>query len=168
MKALLAILLVLAAASMPVVPQSAVIMPVLSEQKDMGFPIGNVVVTFTDGHHEYWTKEGRASYPKVSNSGIVGFTLFSTRVENVPENNDLRLVWPDEHHKDYMADSDRPFIEGWGFADNDASVIIKSQGLHGPNAFRKYDVASGKLLGHAVVGDSPTLPDWAQPYADKY
>jgi hypothetical protein len=148
-------------------PQSAVIIPVPAEQGDMSFPIGNVKVTFTDGHTEMWTKQGRAAFPQVSSAGIVGFALFTKLIPPDPDFNDLRLVWPDEHHKDYASKPDRPIIEQWGFADNEATIVLQTRGTHGPAEFLKYNIATGKLIAQADVGVDSPLPDWAQPYADK-
>ena len=156
----LLVALILAAAT--VLPQSAVIVD--SKENFGGEPIDNVKVTFTDGHTEMWTKTGRSQLPKVSSSGLVGWTKYETLYRDKPVFDTLRVVWPDEHHRDYKATLG--FIEEWDFADN-AAVIIKSRAAHGPAAYQKYDLASGKIIDQAKVELGKELPDWAKPYADK-
>lgn len=132
-----------------------------------GDPIGNVKVTFTDGHTEMWTLQGKCQDPNVSSTGLVGWTRYTTLIgPDYPEFNDLRVCWPDGHYKDYMAPADYPFIEQWNFADSDANVIVKTRAGHGPAYFMKYELATGKLLDHVFATDVKVLPAWAQPFAD--
>jgi len=137
------------------------------EDFGMGGAIGNVKVTFTDGHTEMWTLQGRSQNPHVSSAGQVGFLLYQKReYRNYPIFDTLRVVWPDEHHRDYKADDSYPYIEQWAFVDDNAAVVIQSRAAHGPADFLKYDLATGKVLGHANAGSGEALPDWAKPYAD--
>src|SRR2546430_17667008 len=44
-----------------------------------GEVVGNVQVTFSDGHRETWTRSLQCELPKVSASGIVGWTYATGR-----------------------------------------------------------------------------------------
>lgn len=153
-------ILVLAAAT--VLPKSAVIVD--STEDAGGFPIGNVKVTFSDGHAELWTKTGKAQQPKVAANGMVGWARYEVRYEKMPVLDTIRIVWPDEHHKDYKTEARHPFIEEWAFADDDTALIIKSRAVHGAATFIKYEIATRKILGR--VSAEEKLPDWAKPFAD--
>jgi hypothetical protein len=168
MQALLAALLLGAAT---VLPKSAVIVPVAGAGALGSDAVGNVKVTFTDGHTEMWTKQGRALMAQVSSTGLVGWATFTTRYETLPIDDTLRICWPDEHDHDFKAgtaDGHFPFINDWNFTPDGTHVIIKSRAMHGPAYYLLYDTASGKMLDHAG-GDGTTgrdLPWWAQPYSD--
>ena len=130
-----------------------------------GYPIGNIRVIFTDGHSEKWTKLGRALLPGVSSTGLVGWAAFKIRNDRGwPVDDTLRICWPDGRHEDFA--SGCPFIEAWNFAGNDAAVVIKSRGSHGSADYDEYDLASGKLIGHAHGLFGKNLPIWAQPFSD--
>jgi hypothetical protein len=148
-----------------VLPKSAAIVD--KRPMDPREPTGNVKVTFTDGHSEKWTTLGKAMMPRVSSSGLVGWTPFHARnFRGYPMNDTVRICWPDGKHRDFAADFTYPFIEAWDFTNHDATVVIKSRGLHGPADYDEYDLASGKLIGHAHGDFGKDLPDWARPFTD--
>jgi hypothetical protein len=152
-----------ALASSAILPKSAVIVDAHDKLGDNS--VGNVKVLFTDGHSELWTKLGKSLLPRVSATGLVGWAhaLF-INARGWPVDSVLRVCWPDGHHKDFKADS--AFIEIWNFVENDTAVVIKSRGAHGPAAYIKYDLRSGKDLAHADAFSGTPLPGWAKPYSD--
>ena len=163
MQLLLAIL-VLAVGTSVVIPKSATVVD--AKEDAVGEIVGNVQVTFTDGHKEKWTKLGKSMLPKVSATGLVGWARYETLgYRNYPAFDTLRVVWPDEHHRDFQAGDS--FIEAWDFADNDSTVIIKSRAGHGAPDFLKYDLATGRKLAHVDGWVNQPYPDWVKPYADR-
>ncbi|HSJ04881.1 MAG: hypothetical protein ACAI34_10725 [Verrucomicrobium sp.] len=146
-------------------PLKAEIVPVAEETKDWWTPIGNVKVTFTDGHSEMWTKQGQALLPKVSVKGAVGWTKIKERSDKgEPVNSVLRVLLSETEIKDLEAG---PFIEAWDFANEGATVVVKSRARHGPANFRKFDLQTAKELGNATTATPyKELPEWAKPYAD--
>ena len=156
---------VCAASSPSPVPRSASVVPVLSEQRDYGIPIGNIKVQFSDGHSELWTKDGRSLLPHVSRSGVVGWSRFVSRnVYGEPFNNLLRIHPPDRPSREFQVGR---FIEDWGFSDDGVSVSIKCRGRHGPSYLYQYEIGTGKLLD-SITRSVPYdgLPEWAKPFAD--
>ena len=146
-------------------PCKAIIVDVPSERRDWGVPIGNVKVTFDNKHSEMWTKEGRCILPKVSDTGLVGWTRYTTRNSyQEPVNSVLRIIVSASDIKDFQAG---PFIEDWGFIDGGHTVVIKSRGRHGPANYLKYDIKTSKLVDSAK-GNTPYAkqPEWAKPFAD--
>ncbi len=136
---------------------------IISSKGDMAGnePVGNVKVYFTDGHKEMWTRKGNCMQPKVSESGQVGW-LYSdfTNESGSRVFSTVRVVWPDEHHRDFNA-AEFPYIDAWDFADNDTSVIIRCGRKHGPSHFYKYRLSDGSLLAEAQETYAGNLPDWA-------
>jgi hypothetical protein len=146
-------------------PAKAEIVPVPAETKDWWTPVGNVKVTFTDGHSEMWTKQGQALLPKVSSKGAVGWTKIKERSDKgEPVNSVLRVMLSEIEIKDMEAG---PFIEAWDFVDDGAAVVVKSRARHGPATFTKFDMATAKSTS-SVTGATPyaQLPEWAKPFAD--
>jgi hypothetical protein len=149
-------------------PTGVTIIDVPSERRDYKINIGNIKVRFSDGHSEVWTSLGRCMHAHVSPTGLIGWTRYTTRNHyGEPVNSVLRVRFRDGTIKDFQAYSNGPFIEEWGFADDDAAVVIKSRGRHGPAYYMKYNLRTGQVIDTA--GISPPydrLPTWAQPYAD--
>ena len=146
-------------------PKSTVIVD--SKENFGSEPIGNVKVTFADGHAEMWTRLGKCAMPKVSITRLVGWVKFENRgYRNYPIFDTLRVCWPDEHHKDFKADETYPFIEKWAFADNGTAVIIKSRAAHGPADFLKYRLSDAEVLGHAHESYAGDLPAWVKAFED--
>jgi hypothetical protein len=152
------------AASEATIPQSANV-AVPPDDPDSG--LGNIQVTFTDGHSEILTKGGKCNLPHVSASGDVGWNrpdkLTNDRYGRNADILHLRL-------RDGSAKEFKPnvlFIVEWGFANNNSEVVIKSMAHHGPSSFIKYEIKTGRVTGE-VQGYHPSeeLPDWARPLAD--
>jgi hypothetical protein len=128
-------------------------------------PVGNVKVHFTDGHAEMWTRRSQCIDPKVSAFGHVGWIYCIGK-------NDrgwrifgaLRVVWPDEHHRDFQPYY--PYIEEWDFADNDTTVIIKCMLQHGPSHYLRYRLSDGQQLDEFKGFEGAVLPDWARPLGE--
>jgi hypothetical protein len=146
-------------------PVKAEIVDVPAERRDWGMPIGNVKVTFSDGHTEMWTKEGKALHAKASSTGIVGWSRYTQRnSHDEPVNSKLRILLSEKDIKDIDAG---PFIEEWDFADHDTAVVIKSRGRHGSASIVKFDIKSGKQLGSTGGATLyKDMPEWAKPFAD--
>jgi hypothetical protein len=168
---LLQVLLVLAATPVAVTatpkPESVFIIDVPSERRDYGSNIGNIKVRFSDGYSEVWTSLGTCMYAQVSPTGLVGWTLYTSRNDyGRPVNSILRVRFLSGDTKGFEA---YPYIEQWGFADDDSAVIIKARGGHAdaPAYYVKYSLGTGKLL-ESVDFCTPydQLPKWALPYAD--
>jgi len=147
------------------IPVSAEIVDVPSERRDWGEPIGNVRVKFADGHSEFWTRLGRCIHVRRSESGHVGWSRYTGRNSyGEPVNNILRVMVSSERWIDFQAG---PFIEDWGFAEHDSTIIVKSRGRHGPSMIHRFSLETGKLLD-STKGSDPykDTPDWAKPFAD--
>lgn len=109
------------------------------------------------------TNEGRCSRPHVSGNGEVGWVYGIGPNPKYGGDKDLLLVWlRDGTVKEFEPNA--PFIQNWGFGDNDSAIVIKSMYGHGPSYFIKYDLASGTEIAridqHPVSGE---LPEWARP-----
>lgn len=128
---------------------------------------GDVVVQFSDGRHEAWTKHGGCELPKVSRTGIVGWTHgIAVHPTQGLMNSTLVVVRSGAIVNRIKVDN--PFIDLWDFTDNDTCVVIRSRGPHGPSTLQKYRVATAKLLdSYSGSVGSPTIPAWARPYADR-
>jgi hypothetical protein len=145
-------------------PESVSIIDVPSQRRDYGSNIGNIKVRFSDGHSEVWTSLGRCIYAYVSPTGLVGWTRYTSRNDYAkPVNSILRVRFLSGRIKDFEA---YPYIEEWGFADNDSAVIIKARGRDAPAYYVKYSLGTGKLVESVACTPKDQLPKWAQPYAD--
>lgn len=146
-------------------PVSAEIVDVPSERRDSGEPIGNIRVTFADGHSEFWTRLGRCLHVRRASSGLVGWTRFTSRNSyGGPVNSVLRVMVTSSQWKDFQAG---PFIEDWMFADNDTSVIVRSRARHGPSSIHKFSLKTGDLIDHTKGSERyADTPEWARPLAD--
>jgi hypothetical protein len=62
-----------------------------------------------------------------------------------------------ESWKDFQAG---PFIEDWGFADGDTTVVVKSRGRHGPSTIQRFSLKTGQFIG-STKGSAPfaEVPD---------
>jgi hypothetical protein len=168
---LLQVLLVLAATPVAVTatpkPESVFIIDVPSERRDYGSNIGNIKVRFSDGDSEVWTSLSTCMYAQVSPTGLVGWTLYTSRNDyGRPVNSILRVRFLSGDTKDFET---YPYIEQWGFADDDSAVIIKARGGHAdaPAYYVKYSLGTGKLLENVdFCTPYDQLPKWALPYAD--
>jgi hypothetical protein len=129
---------------------------------------GDVRLTLANGQTEMLTHDGKAFKPAVSSTGLVGWgyvTGIPPKPDYVGNQDVLAVRLPDGSVKKFKP-NDR-FIEKWGFADDDSSVIMADMNYHGPMSFIKYDVRSGRVLG-AIQGyvEHDKLPEWAKSYDD--
>lgn len=129
-------------------------------------PIGNVRVSYSDGTTDMWTRNGDCSLPRVSTSGVVGWTVND---DPTPYQNNLnRLIRPNNllvlvQHGRVIGRvcGNKRFIEDWGFADEPARVVLRSRWMHGPADIELYDIKSGDLV-QSVSETGPALPAWAK------
>ena len=96
--------------------------------------MGDIKVTYADGHTEMWTKGALCGDPYVSSAGDVSW-IHSTKNDDrythrAPDTVHVRLRSGDTKE---LKPNDA-FIETWAFASNDSEVVIKSRGDHGPAA----------------------------------
>jgi hypothetical protein len=136
--------------------------------------IGNVKITFADGHSEVLTHTGDCYNAKVSLKGNVGWIrvakmeIISPSVKAIALNNDsLVLRLPDGRIKKFPPFDENRFIEDWTFAADNKTIILRSMGYHGPSSFVQYDLASGKVIDSRGPAYTPyaKLPPWAKPLA---
>jgi hypothetical protein len=137
--------------------------------------IGNVKVTFTDGHSEVLTHTDDCYNAKVSPKGNVGWIRIAKRKTLSPsgktialDNDSLVVHLMDGTTKKFPPFDENRFIVDWTFAADDKTVILRSMGYHGPSSFVQYDLASGKVIDSRGPGYTPyaKLPAWAKPLAD--
>jgi hypothetical protein len=156
--------------STPSIPKSAT---VVNQASDVtGWEVGDIQVTFTDGHTELFTKNEKCGRPHVSGKGDVGWSVWNDFTTDDPDDRyhhtseTLRLRLRDGTIKNFKPNE--IFITDWGFVDDDSAVVIASMEHHGSTSFIKYDIATGRELGsvdYYVPYDQ--LPKWAQPYSDE-
>ena len=146
-------------------PISAEIVDVASERKDWGEPIGNIRVKYAGGRSELWTRLGRCMHVRCSESGIVGWTRYTSRnLYGDPVNSILRIMVATDRWLDFQAG---PFIEDWLFSERDTTVIVRSRGRHGPSTIQRFSLTTGKLIDSTKGSDHyADTPDWAKPLAD--
>jgi hypothetical protein len=145
-----------------------------------GRELGNVKVTFSDGHTEVLTHTGDCYNAKLSSKGNVGWIRVG-KSEKVPGprrmiqvgNDSLVVRFPDGTIKKFAPVSgkvdvgDWRGIMDWRFGDDDKTLIVRSMGHHGPSSYVQYDLASGKMIDSRGPGYTPyaELPVWAKPLA---
>jgi hypothetical protein len=144
-------------------PKRAVIVD--GDSNDKIWSMGNVKVTFSDGHSEFWTRQGNAMLPRVSERGLVGWTVV-TADNNLGMHLDnlLRVCSPDGHHHDFTVNM--PFIEKWSFSRKGTAVVLQFRGTHGPENFAEYSILRGTLLEQANDVMNDVVPSWAQALND--
>ena len=140
-----------------------------------GPEVGNVKVTFTDGHTEVLTQTGDCHKAKVSAKGNVGWIRIG-KMESVPGpreriqtgQDSLVVRFPDGTTKKFPPLGENICIMDWKFADDGKTLIVRSMGHHGPSSYVQYDLASGKAIDSRGPGYTPyaKLPPWAKPLAE--
>ena len=130
-----------------------------------GGEIGNVKVTFSDGHTEVLTHTGDCYNAKVSPKGNVGWIRVRKTFQTGKDSLVVRLS--DGATKKFPPFRENVAIINWRFADDGKTLIIKSMGHHGPSSYVQYDLASGKVID-SRAGYTPyaKLPPWAKLVAD--
>src|SRR5438067_3176448 len=131
-----------------------------------GDVVGNVQVTFSDGHRETWTRSLRCELPKVSASGVVGWTYAAGRHSRGAWMNEVLCIATSRNDITRF-DAARAFIELWAFTEHDSCVVMRSRNIHGPSWIEQYRIATGELVASCSGSDYPEqTPDWAKPYLD--
>ena len=154
-------------------PVSAVVIPATSGNSSGESHLGDIKVTFSDGHTEVVTHDGKCSEPKASKKGDVGWVHCTNVKESRygPHGENERLVVRSLSGKtrEFKPSSMGPFIHYWDFTANDSAVVMSSTGFHGPTLFIKYELTSGKVTAEVSSAhcdnDYNKLPKWAQPAA---
>ncbi len=148
-------------------PVAAEMVDVPAERRDYGMPIGNVRVTFADGHTEMWTRLGRCMELRRSASGLVGWSRYTTRnAHGEPVNNVLRVMVTNSRWQDFQ--TELPFIRDWDFAEEDESVVVVSGGRHGAGIMQCFSLKTGKLTGTVnEATKKEKMPEWARKFLEK-
>jgi hypothetical protein len=141
--------------SIVVVPSKADMLShaIAEGRSDSGGKIGNVKVTFTDGHSEVLTHTGDCDETKVSPKGNVGWVRrtkwedasFGGRVQPGPVGKDslvVRLV--DGTTKKFPAFGDNYGLVNWKFADDDKAVIVQWRQYRSFREYVQYDLRVAK------------------------
>ena len=145
-------------------PIAARIVAVPSQSNADWRPVGNIAVTFSDRHQEIWTTTGHCLLPKVSHSGLVGWTYGTTQHSRGGwMNTQLRLAR--DRRLIARFNVSRAFIDLWDFADKDTCVVIRCVNAHGPSWIEKYRIDTGEFVAEASASDN--VPEWARLYADQ-
>jgi hypothetical protein len=125
-------------------------------------PGGNVQVRLSNGKTQLWTQSGHCTLPRLSKSGLVGWTYASGRhSRGMWMNGVLRIARNGKVMREIEAGY--AFIENWDFSNNDSCVVIQSRNSHGPALVRKVYIGSGQVL--AEGSDAPGDYEWAKTYA---
>jgi hypothetical protein len=144
-------------------PIAARVVAVRSESNADWRTVGNISVTFSDGHREIWTTTGHCLLPKVSASGLVGWThAVAQHSRGGWMNSQLRIARDGRLIAHFNVS--RAFIDFWDFSDDDTCVVIRCVNAHGPSWIQKYRIDTGELVAEGSGRDDG--PDWAKPYAD--
>ena len=145
-------------------PTVARILVVRSESNADWRPVGNISVKFSDGHREIWTTKGHCLLPKVSKSGLVGWThAIEQHSRGGWMNQELRIARDGRIIGRFHAD--RAFVDLWDFTDNDTCVVVRGINEYGPYWIQKYRIATGELVAEGSGNNH--VPEWAKPYADE-
>ncbi|MFN2623900.1 MAG: hypothetical protein ABR611_13765 [Chthoniobacterales bacterium] len=136
------------------------------EQDRYGNRVGNVEVTLSNSHKEVWTHSGRCELPKVSKSGLVGWTYAAGRhSRGAWMNAELCIARTRRDIARFTVD--RAFIERWDFSDNDTCVVTVSRNIHGPSWIEKLRIDNGEVVDSCSgSNDTDKTPEWARPYLD--
>ncbi|MBV9491220.1 MAG: hypothetical protein JO069_16080 [Verrucomicrobia bacterium] len=134
--------------------------------------VGDVIVTYSDGTADAWTRKGNCMDPKVSPQGYVGWIVCeltpnqkSVRLYNgIPIGSQLAICYRGKLIAKLA--SAKPFIEGWGFLEDGQHVVIKSRAAHGVAMIERFGLHNGPPEA-AVVAYAANLPDWARPFRDE-
>ncbi len=131
--------------------------------------IGNVRVTYSDRSQDIWTTRRNCSLPRVSSTGVVGWTLNSPEVKPVTVSYTVRrnpiLILCRAGKVIERITSGKGFIEEWDFIKGQPRLVLLTRSLHGPADVELYDTETGALIERLSALD-PNLPDWAKPYSE--
>jgi hypothetical protein len=127
---------------------------------------GNVRVTLTNGRQEMWTRKGNCELPRVSKSGLVGWTRGTAFHSKGALMNDTLIIAREDKLLARIP-TDYPFIDVWDFADQESCVIVLPGGRTVPDESRNSESPTGKLLGGCFEGHVDEHPDWAKRFLQK-
>lgn len=127
--------------------------------------IGNVRVTFADGHNERWTRRGGYRLPKVSAHGLVGWIRdHAARAHNGSRRSALILL-RDGRVVARIRTAPGRTIEGWDFAEDGDSVVVLSESEEHSSWFTLYRIRGARKLAECSSTTSD-LPAWARRLAE--
>ena len=132
---------------------------------EVGRP-GNVRVTLANGHREMWTRKGNCELPRVSKSGLVGWTHGTSFHSKGALMNNILIVARERKVLTRIR-TFYSFIDVWDFADADSCVIALSAGPHGPGRIEKFRIEDGELLDGCYEAHVDEQPDWAKRFLQK-
>jgi hypothetical protein len=139
-------------------PIAARIVTVPSQSNADWRPVGNISVTLSDHHREIWTTTGHCLLPKVSDSGLVGWTFGGVQHSRGGwMNTQLRIAR--DRRVIARFNVSRAFIDLWDFAENDTCVVVRCVNAHGPSWIQKFRIDTGELVAEGSA--SPDGPEWA-------
>jgi len=128
--------------------------------------VGNVEVVFSNGHKEIWTRSLQCELPRVSKSGLVGWTYADDRHSRGVWMNNVLCIARSRRDISHF-DADAAFIDLWDFTDNDTCVVIRYRNIHGPSWIDKIRLDTGETTEHCFgSGTVEETPEWARPYID--
>jgi hypothetical protein len=124
--------------------------------------VGDVCVTWDDGHSERLTRGAHAEQPKLSPNGLIGWAWSKERYKDLWVNEHLRV----QRGKPLLFEvkSGRPFIEDWNFIAE--GLVLKSRGAHGPALIELFALSDGKPIKVIEKAFGDDLPARAKPNAD--
>jgi len=117
--------------------------------------VGDVQITFKDGHVQKLTSSGQSSSPQISTKGDVGWIDTSA--------DKLMLRHADGKIEQVNPEKGFPYLLSWSFADGDSAIVLLCCTKHDIVVFVKHDIATGKITGRVNhPEDYNKLPDWAK------
>ena len=126
---------------------------------------GNVMVTLSNGRKEMWTAKGWCVYPKISKSGLVGWT-HGLGMHPTQGLRNGELVIARHRHVFRRIAARQGFIDDWFFTDGDHCVVIRSRGPHGPAWLEKVKIHSGEVIDGCSARADENMPTWAKPFSE--
>ena len=156
------------AQELPSKPISAEVVDVPAAQANLGIKAGQIKVTYADGHSEVVGKGAECMKPHVSSKGSIGWTQCSGfDRKGYAQNEKLVIHLIGDSTKEFKPLTGLPYIEDWAFVEGDAAIVIKSRGGHGPAAFVRYDLKTGRRTAEKrQSSDEEVAPAWAQPLSN--
>jgi hypothetical protein len=147
-------------------PVKAVVIPTKSGQSSEVNQVGNIKITFDDGHSEVVTTDGQCTGAEVSKRGDIVWDHFtgSDRM-GYPIDEKLILRTVDGKTRELKPETGYPYVRNSGFSPDQSAVVVMWGGRHSTPIFLKYAIATGKVTERSEVGDYNKLPKWAKPIA---
>jgi hypothetical protein len=149
-------------------PKSVTVIEVPSAADSVVRRTGNVSVTYADGHSKSITSEGNCMSPKISRDKKIGWVRVDK--SDVDLFKEIRrgidavvVLMQGGETKQFLPDSEAPFIGRWQFAKGGKCVAIESSSYHGPRHYSLHDIETAKVL-ESIEDYVPNkqLPAWAR------